>query len=116
MSDTKKKWNNFIWISLLVLSVAAAVVKIFVGFDIDEGYAVSMPYRLLQKDALFLDMWEVHQTSVFLPAVFLAMFDKITGDTEGAVLFLRVVATLIHAVMAGLLFSALRKKTDVSPA
>ncbi|MBO5241079.1 MAG: hypothetical protein J6B19_00255 [Lachnospiraceae bacterium] len=111
MSDTQKRWYNFIWISLLALSIVAAVVKIFVGFDIDEGYAVSMPYRLLQNDALFLDMWEVHQTSVFLPAVFLSVFDKITGATDGAVLFLRVVATLIHAGMSGFVFAALKKKT-----
>ncbi len=114
MFYTQKKWYNFIWISLLVLSVAAAAVKIFVGFDIDEGYAVSMPYRLLQGDALFLDMWEVHQTSVFLPAAFLALFDKITGATNGAVIFLRVVATLIHAAMAGLVFAGLRKKTGTA--
>lgn len=110
MSFSQKKSYNFIWGALLVLSVAAAVIKIFVGFDIDEGYAVSMPYRLLQGDKLFLDMWEVHQTSVFLPVAFLAVFDKITGATDGAVIFLRIVATLIHAGVAGAVFATLKKK------
>ena len=114
MSYTQKKWYKFIWVTLLVLSVAAAVIKIFVGFDIDEGYAVSMPYRLLQGDALFFDMWEVHQTSVFLPAAFLAIFDKITGDTNGAVLYLRIVATLIHAGMAGIVFATLKKRAGIA--
>ena len=110
MSFAKKKSYNCIWILLLVLSVAAAVVKIFVGFDIDEGYAVSMPYRLLQGDKLFLDLWEVHQTSIFLPVAFLAVFNKITGATDGAVLFLRIVATFVHAGVAGALYMALKKK------
>ena len=114
MSFVQKKSYKFIWITLLVLSVAAAAVKIFTGFDIDEGYAVSMPYRLLQGDKLFLDMWEVHQTSVFLPAAFLAVFDKITGDTAGAVMFLRIVATLIHAAIAGIVFVTLKKKSGTA--
>ena len=111
MAEKQKRWYNFIWMVLLLLSAVAALIKIFVGFDIDEGYAVSMPYRLLQGDALFLDMWEVHQTSVFLPTAFLAVLDKITGATDGAVLYLRIVATLIHAAMAGIVYAALRKKT-----
>ncbi len=114
MVSGQKKADNFIWISLLALSVIAAVIKIFTGFDIDEGYAVSMPYRLLQGDKLFLDMWEVHQTSVFLPVAVLAVFDKITGDTVGSVLFLRIVATLIHAGVAGMVWAALKKKCNTA--
>jgi len=110
MVSGQRKADNCIWITLLVLSVLAAVVKIFTGFDIDEGYAVSMPYRLLQGDKLFLDMWEVHQTSVFLPVAFLALFDKITGATDGAVIFLRVVATLIHAGVAVAVYVSAKKK------
>lgn len=112
MKAKRKESYNFIWIMLLVLSVVAAVIKIFVGFDIDEGYAVSMPYRLLQGDKLFFDMWEVHQTSVFLPVAFLALFDKITCATDGAVIFLRVVATLIHAGVSGAVFVTLKKEIE----
>lgn len=113
MSSGRNKAYNFIWVTMLVLSLAAAVIKIFVGFDIDEGYAVSMPYRLLQGDRLFLDMWEVHQTSAFLPALFLAAFQKITGSADGSVLFLRIVATLIHAGVSGILFVNLRRKNEL---
>ncbi|MBD5544509.1 MAG: hypothetical protein HDR01_09780 [Lachnospiraceae bacterium] len=81
---------------LTVLSLAAAISKIFIGFDVDEGYAVSMPYRLLQGDKLLLDMWEIHQTSSFLPYFFLVLFVKITGGNTGIVLYLRMVSTVIH--------------------
>lgn len=81
---------------LTVLSLAAAISKIFIGFDVDEGYGISMPYRLLQGDRLLLDMWEIHQTSSFLPYFFLLPFVKLTGGNTGVVLYFRIVSTLLH--------------------
>lgn len=43
---------------LLAASIVATVKIIFFGFDIDEQYAVSMAYRLVQGDRMFLEMWE----------------------------------------------------------
>ena len=73
--EDKKIKNGILWI-LILLSVVAAVNQLLIGFDIDEGYAVSMPFRLLQGDHLFADMWEVHQTSALLPAAFLWLPDR----------------------------------------
>lgn len=112
MPVQKRKWKNGICLVLILLSVAAAAVKIVVGFDIDEGYAVSMPARLLQGDRLFRDMWEVHQTSSLLPAFFLFVYQKITGGMDGSVIYLRVIATAIHLGVAIAVYSFLRRKTD----
>ena len=112
MPVQKRKWKNGICLVLILLSVAAAVVKIVVGFDIDEGYAVSMPARLLQGDRLFRDMWEVHQTSSLLPAFFLFIYQKITGGMDGCVIYLRVIATAIHLGMAIAVYRFLCRKTD----
>jgi len=109
MSVSRKRTDNFIWMTLLILSVIASVIKVFVGFDIDEGYAVSMPYRLLQGDRMFLDMWEVHQTSSFLPALFLVVFYKITDATIGSVVYLRIVATIVHAGLSVAVYNRLKK-------
>ena len=38
---------------LLAASIVATVKIIFFGFDIDEQYAVSMAYRLVQGDRMF---------------------------------------------------------------
>ena len=78
--EDKKIKNGILWI-LILLSVVAAVNQLLIGFDIDEGYAVSMPFRLLQGDHLFADMWEVHQTSALLPAAFLSgdRIDRLYG-------------------------------------
>lgn len=97
--QSKNKQNDYhkaIIVILLILSAFAAISKIFIGFDVDEGYAVSMPYRLLQKDRLFLDMWEIHQTSSILPYIFIWLFVKITGSNTGIILYLRIISTVIH--------------------
>lgn len=112
MTEKMQKKEKCILVVLMGLSLLAAIIKLFVGFDIDEGYAVSMPYRLLQGDALFLDMWEVHQTSSFLPAMFLLVYEKITGGMESVVVYLRIVATLIHGAVSFLVWKELSRKTD----
>ncbi len=94
--EKRYSYKALLIVILTVLSFIAAINKIFIGFDVDEGYAVSMPYRLLQGDRLLLDMWEIHQTSSFLPYLFLVPFVKITGGSTGIILYLRIVSTIIH--------------------
>jgi|GEM_PF-702950 hypothetical protein len=114
--SNRQKNNRIILMILLLLSGAATVTKIAVGFDIDEAYAVTMPYRLLQGDRLFKDMWEVHQTSSFLPYLFIALFVKLTKGTEGLVLFLRCAATGIHLFFSVLVYKTLRKEFESTTA
>ena len=71
--EDKKIKNGILWI-LILLSVVAAVNQLLIGFDIDEGYAVSMPFRLLQGDHLFADMWEVTRLPRFCPQLFYGCF------------------------------------------
>lgn len=97
-----------ILIALALLSIGGAVTKALVGFDIDEGYAISMPQRLLGGDRMLLDMWEVHQTSSFLPAFFLWVFEKITGGVEYAALYLRIVASVLHLLMTGVVWKGMK--------
>ncbi len=110
MPIAKRKTEYILGLLLVILSVVAMVIKIFIGFDIDEGYAVSMPFRLLQGDRMFLDMWEVHQTSSFLPALFLWIYVKITGVTTGSVVYLRIVATVLHLVLSTMVYRCLKKR------
>lgn len=94
---------------LVILSVFASVTKIFTGFDIDEAYALAIPYRILQGDRLFADMWEVHQTSFLLPYLFMKLFEIVTGSMEGVVLYTRIVTTLIHLGVSLLVWKCLKK-------
>lgn len=94
---------------LVILSVFASVTKILTGFDIDEAYALAIPYRVLQGDRLFADMWEVHQTSFLMPWLFMKLFYMITGSMTGVVLYMRIVTTLIHLAVSLLVWSFLKK-------
>ena len=67
----KKAAWRIIQISLLLLTIAGMVKAVFVSLDIDESYAVSEAYRLISGDKLLYDMWEPHQFSALIPALFL---------------------------------------------
>lgn len=94
---------------LIVLSVIAGATKIFTGFDIDEAYALAIPYRVLQGDRLFADMWEVHQTSFLLPFLFMKLFYLLTGEMTGIVLYMRIMTTLLHLCMSILVYGFVKK-------
>ncbi len=102
---------HIITAGLILLSALAIIKSIFLGFDIDEGYAIAQAYRLVKGDKLFLDMWEPHQLSAYGCAVFMAPFLALTkGDTTGLVIYLRIIGTCIHLCIAYGLFRAAAKR------
>lgn len=97
----KKIWGDngrirTICILLLAGSVLAAVKCIFVGLQVDEEYAVSMPYRMLLGDRLFAQIWDPHQTSAFVIEFLIWIYRKLFHTTEGVVLWIRLFGTLLH--------------------
>lgn len=111
-TEKKKVIYRIIVVLTVLLSLGAAISKIFIGFDIDEGYAIALPYRFLQEDKLFLDMWEVHQTSAVFAALILWPYLKLTGGVEGLVLYVRIICMLLHLVISIVLYHTLSKKID----
>ena len=94
---------------LIVLSLVATFIKIMTGFDIDEAYALALPYRALQGDRLFQDMWEVHQTSYFMPYLFIKLYAMIVPSMEYLVLYMRAVTAVIHIGMSVLVYVFCKK-------
>lgn len=94
---------------LIVLSLVATFIKIMTGFDIDEAYALALPYRALQGDRLFQDMWEVHQTSYFMPYLFIKLYALIVPSMEYLVLYMRAVTAVIHIGMSVLVYVFCKK-------
>ena len=94
---------------LIVLSLVAAFVKIMTGFDIDEAYALALPYRALQGDRLFQDRWEVHQTSYFMPYLCIKLYAIIMPSMEYLVLYMRAVTAIIHIGMSALVYVSCKK-------
>lgn len=94
---------------LLAASMVATVKIIFFGFDIDEQYAVSMAYRLLQGDRMFLEMWEPHQTSAFFSTAFLWLYIQLFHTLTYSVLFLRIVGVVTQLIISILTYRTFRK-------
>lgn len=88
---------RFILISLAVL---ASLKTLILGMSIDEEYAITMSYRMVSGDRMFMEMWEPHQTSGFLGALFVALYIRLTGGTVYLGLFLRVVGLLIQGLIS----------------
>lgn len=96
--------------SILLFLVIVTTLKIlFVGYDIDEQYAISMSYRLLKGDFPMRDMWEPHQTSGFLAAFLMLPYLALTGSTAGIVLYLRICGLFIHSLIAVLFYRQLNR-------
>ncbi len=94
---------------LVLLSVAAAVVKIIVGFEMDEGFIIALGMRIVNGEHWFKDMWEIYQTSSVFMAPFLYIYRSAAGSLDGVVIFLRIVSTLIQLLVACFVYKSLIK-------
>lgn len=101
---------------ILILSLLATIKICILGLGIDEEYAVTMAYRMVTKDRMFLEMWEPHQTSGFLTAFLTGIFVQITKGTEYLILYLRVLGAVIQAMISLFLYRTLRRSFSESAA
>ncbi|MCR2049872.1 hypothetical protein NSB25_21690 [Acetatifactor muris] len=105
----KLKREKIIYIALTVMAVFCGVIWSVTNIAHDCAYQISMSWRLLSGDRMFLEMWEPHQTSVFLPAVLMWIYEKIFHTTTGIVLYLQICGILIRGAIAFLLYRILGK-------
>lgn len=85
---------------LVLFSIGGTYKSISYGCDIDESYAITMSYRILQGDHLFKEMWEVHQTSAVFMTPFIYIYRIVHGNSNGMVLFLRMVGCMAAFIIA----------------
>lgn len=100
--------KRIFYLFLMALCAAATLKILFVGYDIDEQYAVSMAYRLLKGDRLLIDLWEPHQTSGWLCALLMIPYLSMFHTTAGIFLYLRFCGLLLHSGVAFFLYKTLR--------
>ena len=116
MKKTLTYTVRIVYIVLALLTLIGIVKALFVSIDVDESYAVAQAYRLVTGDKLMYDMWEPHQFSAFLPAIFLYPFVKIFNGTDYCVIYLRMAGILIHLALGVFLFFVSQKETDAKVA
>lgn len=96
--------------ALLILLAAASMVKtLFVGLEIDEEYALSLGWRLIQGDTLFYTMWEPHQLSALADAALMWPYWAITGTTTGILLYMRIVTLVLKALLSIWFYRTMRR-------
>ncbi len=95
--------------AILVLSFVGAVKMIFFGLVVDEEYAVVMSYRMVSGDAMLWDMWEPHQTSGFVCAIFIKLFLVLFGSTEYLLIYLRIVGVFLQLAVSLFVYDTIRK-------
>lgn len=85
---------------ILLFCLAATIIKaLFISLDIDESYAVAQAYRMAIGDKLVLDMWEPHQFSAFLSALFIKPYLLLFKTTTYLVIYLRLIGCGIHLAL-----------------
>ena len=100
---------RIIKIVIIALTFLSFIKGIWISLDIDESYAVAMGYRLARGDKLVRDMWEPHQFSAFLSALFTVPYIRIRGNTDYLIIYLRIIGTLIHTGIGFVLYKRLCK-------
>lgn len=94
------KTKEFLWkiiqAGLIVFTVLAGIKAVWISLDIDEAYAVAQSYRLACGDRLLAEMWESHQFSAFLGALFIKPYLLLFQSTDYLVIYLRIAGALIH--------------------
>ena len=99
-------------VAILALSLVGAVKMIFFGLVVDEEYAVVMSYRMVSGDAMLWDMWEPHQTSGFVCAIFIKLFLMLFGSTEYLLIYLRIVGVILQLAVSLFVYDTIRKIYD----
>lgn len=94
---------------ILIGGIALIMLEgIFVDYTVDSEYAIAQSYRMVRGDGLFLQMWEPHQTSAFLCAGLIWLWEKLTGSLTGVVLFLHGAGLILKAAVFVFLIRTLK--------
>ena len=81
--------------------------------NIDETFYLTVPYRLLQGDALFLHEWHLSQMSSVIIYPMVAFYNKLNGNLDGIVLFSRYVYAAVNCLYGAFIYLRIKKSSWV---
>lgn len=105
----QKRGGRTAWGVLVAVCVLVMVRQVFVGLEIDEVYALSLGFRLVQGDRLFAQMWEPHQLCALPPALLVGGYRAVTGTTTGLLVFVRLVVLACKGAMSWVFYREFRR-------
>ncbi len=98
MTSFYSKHKKLIMGLVVMLSILGALKTIFVCLCVDEEYQITMGYRLLCGEKLFVDMWDPHQTSAFLTEFLMWVYKSLFSTYTGVIIWVRFWGCIIHLV------------------
>lgn len=110
--DIVEIWGKRLINLLIVGAFLVNVKSIFTDYDVDVEYAVTMAYRIARGEQMFVDMWEPHQTSGFLCALFIWLYLFLTKTTAGLVLYLNVTGFVCYSLVVYFFYKTIQHKTS----
>lgn len=113
--------NRILWSIVYILLFAGALVfllwKCRYGFgNWDESFYLTVPYRLLQGDALFADEWHLSQMSSVLLLPFVYVYMAVFKTTAGMLLTFRYIYIAVQAAASVFIFIKLKKYSTLGAA
>lgn len=75
----------------------------------DESFYLTIPHRVFGGDGLISDEWHVSQFSSFIQYPFYVLFRRLTGSTDGIILFFRYLYVFFQLSCTVVCWSAFRK-------
>lgn len=112
LDNVQSKKSRPIYAFLTTAAVFCGLVWSVTNVSFDTTYHISMSQRLLTGDKMFLEMWEPHQTSAFLSAGLMWLYETLFHTTTGIVLYLQVCGILIRGTVAVLFYRTLRTELE----
>ena len=100
---------------ILFLWIAAGIVcvkSIFLDFGADNAYQIAMSYRHLSGDRMLLEIWEPHQTSIFLNDILMFLYHLVVPSYTGVGIYLQFCGTLLFVIMDVILYRTLKDSVD----
>ena len=107
----KKRYGRYILIAYVIIFIAACVSlfwKCRYGFPYEESYHISTALRFWRGDKMLLHEWHGTQLSFLLLTPVAGLFDKISGGTEGIVLFCRYAFVIFWILFSLFVFYRLK--------
>jgi len=93
-----------------IIVVADAVIRLYFGVNfIDEALYAAIPYRMILGDRLFFDELNITQTAAPVIYPFIFLWVKLTGGTDGIILFNRYLFLIFTVLMALTVYSATKE-------
>lgn len=111
MRSAKKIQINDIVFAIGIFALAIfSFWKASYGADgYDEAFYLTIPYRMVNGDILFLNEWHGSQLSAFLLYPFVKLYLTVFKSTEGIILAFRYLYVVVNAIASIAVYSRLRR-------